>query len=94
MTGWQIPSADDIEDVRVVPAGARVSIPDEPERSHWQKRRDDDLAEIEAKYQQARDLIADATEGLTNYTTPQHRNLELLVNQQIEQVIEFRRVRQ
>jgi hypothetical protein len=74
-----------------------ASVPDitpTPERSHWQKRRDDDLAQIEEGLRSARDLIADALEGLSNYVTPQHRNLDTLIGQTIEQVIEFKRVKQ
>jgi hypothetical protein len=88
MTDWHD------EDTNVRRIAATEFVAPAPERSHWAKRREDDLAQIEEALRQARDLIADALEGLSNYALPQHRNLDILVGQQIEQVIEFRRVKQ
>ena len=86
---------NEIKDVRVFypnPDGPQAA--PTAERSHWQKRRDEDLAQVEEGLRTARDLVADALEGLSNYVLPQHRNLDTLIGQMIEQCIEFRRVRQ
>jgi hypothetical protein len=88
MTGFQY----DDEYVRKVAPGEYLAPP--PARSKYQARRDADLDEIEASLRQARDLIDDALEGFGMYADVQHRNLGVLVSQQIEQVIEFRRIKQ
>lgn len=93
---------DDIEDVKVIHRGdpkfidqqtdeqAETSAP----RSRAQEIRDGILDDVEHMLREARDLIDEALEQFTLLAEPQHKNLGMLVGQQIEQVIEFRRVRQ
>lgn len=64
------------------------------ERNRYLQRRDLDLAEFEELLRQARDLCEEVIIGFGMYTTPQHRNLPTIIGQQIEQIIEFKRVKQ
>lgn len=63
------------------------------QRSKAQQRRDDILDDAEAQLRGSRDLLVEAMEGIELLMLPQHRNIDTLIGQLIEQVIEFRRTK-
>ena len=78
-------------DVRVVPRGA--PLPDlTPERSRAQQRMTAILDDAEEELRLARDKVVTALEDLALVAQPQHPNLPVLLGQQLEQVIELRRL--
>lgn len=78
-------------DIRVVPRGA--PLPElEPPTSRAAERRAAILDDAEAELRRARDLIVTALEDLALLATPQHPQLPTLLGQQLEQVIELRRL--
>jgi len=65
-----------------------------PKRTTAQQRVDDILDDVETHLRASRDDLAYAMENMQILMVPQHRNVETLIGQLIEQVIEHKRLRQ
>lgn len=63
---------------------------DQPERNRFLKRRDEDLAIFEEQLRKAREMIEEVIVGFAMYAPPQHQKLPTLIDQQIEQIIQYR----
>lgn len=62
-----------------------------PERSHWQKRQDEDLDQIEEALRTARDLVVDAHEGMRSRgLDPQHKQMPSHLEQELDRLKTFR----
>jgi len=84
---------DPVDEVRIIrttqAAPANVG-----ERSRAQTIRDTILTEAENLLRDARDKTEEALDQFSLLAVPQHSKLPVLLGQQIEQVIEHRRLRQ
>lgn len=84
---------EDPSNVRVVDGGNQPE-PAAPDRNRYLRRRDEDLNEIEGLLLQARSIIEEVLIGFGMYETPKHKDLPTLIDQQIAQVVEYRRMKQ
>ena len=74
--------------------GEALAVLAAPQRSTAQQRVDDILDDVEAHLRASRDNLTYAIENMSILMVPQHRNVETLIGQLIEQVIEHKRLRQ
>lgn len=83
------------ENVRVLHGSETpdISYMERRQRTPGQKHRDTILDEAEEKFTEARDLWAEGEDVFAVVQEPQHRNLQTLMGQVIEQLVEYRRTK-